>query len=307
MRTTLLLVLATGLAWGQGQPARPAPAPSGQYLKARVYTPQEDDRIVKLYDGLRVCDVIDALDVVGLQDITVMSRNIRPLWRDEQKITHRIHGVAITVRLVPAQETAPRFASHLAERSWELPTGWGPPPELRAEGAPRTGYGQLVRPGTILVVDGQAHDNGFCGSNMGMTLFGQGLRGFVGNAVCRDTDEMTLVKIPVYQDPFQAPRGINQGRMWVESFNQPVVVGGVLVMPGDVVVADSDGVAVAPRSKAEKVAEVARWIYEDDEVKRGKIYDSTGRPRDWTVEGFKQPPPPSDVPIHKTPVWDKKP
>jgi hypothetical protein len=73
-----------------------------------------------------------------------------------------------------------------------------------------------------------------------------------------------------------------------------------------VVVADSDGVAVVPRAKAEQVAGIGRWIYEDDEVKRGKIYDSIKMPRDWTVEGHTQPPPPSDAPIQPAPVWDKK-
>jgi regulator of RNase E activity RraA len=308
MKRIALLMFAGAMAWGQSsQPARPAPPPSMQYLKARVYTAEEDTRTLKLYEGLRVCDVIDALDAVGLQGITMMDRNIRPLWRDEQKFTHRIHGIALTVHLVPAQESSPKFASHLAERSWEA-EGWGPPPELRAEGAGSGGggYTGLVRPGAILVVDNQAVDNGFCGSNMGLTLAGRGLRGFVGNQVCRDTDEMILSRIPVYQDPVLSPRGINQGRMWVESYNNPVVVGHVLVMPGDVIVADSDGVAVVPRAKAEQVAEVGRWIYEDDEVKRGKIFDSIGKPRDWTVQGHTQPPPPTDKPLDPRPVWQKK-
>lgn len=307
MKKTALLMFAAALAWGQpAQPARPAPAPSAQYLKARPYTAEEDSRMLKLYEGLRVCDVADGLDAVGLQDIMMMDRAIRPLWRDEQKITHRIWGVALTLRLVPAQETSPKFASHAAERTWEA-GGWGPPPELRAEtGGRGGGYSALVKPGTILVVDNQAHDNGVCGSNMGLSLFGRGLRGFVSNAVCRDTDEMILTKIPVYQDPRLSPRGINQGRMWVESYNQPVVVGGVLVMPGDMIVADSDGVAVVPRAKAEQVAEISRWIFEDDEIKRGRIYDTINRPHDWTVEGHKQPPPPTDKPIHAAPVWQKK-
>lgn len=102
---------------------------------------------------------------------------------------------------------------------------------------------------------------------MGLTLFGKGLRGFVGNEVCRDTDEMTLTRIPVYQNPL--PRGINPGRTWIESDNQPVTVGHVLVMPGDIIVADGDGVAVVPRGRAEEVAGIARWIFEDDEWKRG--------------------------------------
>ncbi len=308
MKRTALFLLAAGWAWPQaGQQTRPAPQPSAQFLKARVYTPEEDSKILKLYEGLRTCDVIDGLDVVGLQGVTVMSQNIRPLWRDEQKITHRIHGIAITLRVVPAQETAPKFASHAAERTWEA-GGWAPPPELRAETGGRRGggYNALVKPGSVLVVDNQAHDNGFCGSNMGMTLFGRGLRGFVSNSICRDTDEMTLLRIPVYQDPMQAPRGINQGRNWVESYNNPVVVGGVLVMPGDVIVADNDGVAVVPRARAEQVAEISRWVYEDDEVKRGNIYDRLKVPRDWTVEGHTNPPPPTDKPLNPTPVWQKK-
>ena len=121
----------------------------------------------------------------------------------------------------------------------------------------------------------------------------------------RDNDELILTKIPVCQDPMLAPRGINQGRMSMESYNQPVVVGHVLVMPGDVITADSDGVAVVPRARAEQVAEIARWIFEDDDVKHGKIYDGIGRPRDWTVLGHTQPPP-GDKPLHPAPVRQGK-
>jgi regulator of RNase E activity RraA len=298
MTKTALFLLVGAMAWGQSsQQAAVSPPPSRQYLKVQQYTAEEDANLLKLYEGLRVADVIDGLDAVGLAEVTMMDKHIRPLWRDEQKITHRIHGIALTIRLVPAQATAPKFESHADERKWEA-GGWGPPPEMRTEGG-RGGYMGLIRPGTILVVDGQAHDNGFCGSNNGLAMAGRGLRGLVGNAVCRDTDELTLTRIPVYQDPMEAPRGINQGRMWMESYNEPIVVGGVLVMPGDVIVADNDGVAVVPRRVAEQVAEISRWIFEDDEVKRGKIYDSVGRPRDWTVQGHTEPAPASNKPIKK--------
>jgi 4-hydroxy-4-methyl-2-oxoglutarate aldolase len=307
MMKVALFMGISAVVWGQpGGQARPAPPPSAQYLKARVYTAEEDEKALKLFDRVRVADVIDALDVVGLQGVTTMDRSIRPLWRDEQKLTHRIRGAALTLRLVPAQETSPRFDSHAAERTWEA-GGWGPPPELRADAAPRGGgYGRLIRPGTILVVENNAIDNGFCGSNNGLAMTAQGLRGLVGNAVCRDNDELIVARVPVYQNAALAPRGINQGRMWMESYNQPVVVGQVLVMPGDIIVADSDGVAVVPRAKAEQVAEIAYWIYADDEIKRAKIFDNARRPRDFTVEGVEPPPPPSDKPIHKTPVWQKK-
>ena len=305
MKEAALFVLAGVLAWGQAnQGSRPPSPPSHQFLKVQQYSAEEDAKMLQLYDGLRVADVIDALDAVGLAEVTMMDKHIRPLWRDEEKITHRIHGIALTVRLVPAQATARQFKSHADERVWEE-TEWGPPDEMRTPGDkggdPGAGYAfiSLVRPGTILVVDGSAKDNGFCGSNVGLLLFGRGLRGLVGDAVCRDTDEMALTRIPVYQNPMEAPRGINQGRMWVESYNQPIVSGGVLVMPGDVIVADNDGVAVVPRRVADHVAEIAGWIFHDDEIKRGKIYDNIGRPRDWTVLGHKEPPPPSDRPIKK--------
>ena len=297
---TTLFLLAVASAWGQGRSGGQGGSPpphSQQLLKVHEYSAEEDSRILKLYDGLRVADVIDGLDAAGLPEVTMMDQHIRPLWRDEQKMTHRIHGIALTVRLVPAQATVPTFESHAAERKWEM-TEWAPPKEM-ANPTGRAAFGALIRPGTVLVVDGSAHDNGFCGSNNALTWFSRGLRGLVGEAVCRDTDEVTLERIPVYQDPMKAPRGINQGRMWVESYNTPVVAGGVLVMPGDVIVADNDGVAVVPRRVAEQVAGIARWIFEDDEVKRGKIYDAVGKPRDWTVEGHVQPPPATNTPIKR--------
>ena len=124
--------MGSAMASGAAPPDHAAP-PAAQYLKARVYTAEEDARVLKLYDGLRVCDVIDALDAVGLQAVTTMDRSIRPMWRDEQKFAHRIHGIALTLRLVPAQETSPKFASHAAERTWEA-GGWGPPPETAGGG-----------------------------------------------------------------------------------------------------------------------------------------------------------------------------
>lgn len=276
-RVALFLFAAAAVL---GQTSRPAPPFTRQFLPPKQYSAEDDARTAKLYEGLRVCDVVDALDAVGLQDITVMDRNIRPLWRDEQKFSHRIWGIAVTVRLMPAQEAAPRFASHAEERVWE--GRWYSTKN-------NSDFGGLVKPGNVLVVDNQARDDGFCGSNMGLGLFGQGLRGLVGNEVCRDSDEMILSRIPVYQDNARAPRGINPGRMWTESYNQPVAVGHVLVMPGDVIVGDSDGIAVVPRAQAEQVAKIARWIFEDDEIARGKIFDRIGKPRDWTVTGHTPP------------------
>ena len=76
--------------------------------------------------------------------------------------------------------------------------------------------------------------------------------GVVTNATARDTDEIATEKMPLY---FRRPgRGIRPGRNEIESVNRPIVCGGVLVVPGDVIVADGDGVLVVPRAVAADVA-----------------------------------------------------
>jgi regulator of RNase E activity RraA len=71
-----------------------------------------------------------------------------------------------------------------------------------------------------------------------------------------DTDEIIHHKVPAYFR--RLARGIRPGRNELESVNRPVNIGGVLVRPGDVVLADGDGVIVVPREQAEEVATFAR-------------------------------------------------
>jgi regulator of RNase E activity RraA len=64
--------------------------------------------------------------------------------------------------------------------------------------------------------------------------------------------------VPLY---FRGPgRGIRPGRNEIESVNRPVVIGGAPVVPGDVIVADGDGVIVVPRRHGEEVARYARKL-----------------------------------------------
>jgi regulator of RNase E activity RraA len=63
-----------------------------------------------------------------------------------------------------------------------------------------------------------------------------------------------------------------------------VVIGGVLVCPGDVVVADGDGVVVVPRKVAKQVAEYAQEILDKDKAGRLQLYKSLGLPLDNTVK-----------------------
>ncbi|RLB12094.1 MAG: hypothetical protein DRG82_17450 [Deltaproteobacteria bacterium] len=58
--------------------------------------------ILEAFKDLRVTDVCDGMDLIGLQDVGLMDNSIRPLWRDVENFTHRFVGFAITVRHVPS-------------------------------------------------------------------------------------------------------------------------------------------------------------------------------------------------------------
>lgn len=270
MTRVALWLLAAGLAWAQ---TGEAPF-SKQYLQVKPYSLQENEAIVQKFRDLRVTDVVDGLDVVGLQDITVMDAGIQPLWRDGEKFTHRIYGVAVTLRIVPPQERAPIFPTHQEFARWE--SNW-----YRTR-IPND-FVQHLKPDTVLVIDAsRTRDVGFCGSNNALNWYIRGMRGIVTDGGCRDTDEVILQRIPVYHRG--VTRGIDPGRVMIESYNNPVNVGGVLVMPGDIILADNEGVVVVPREKAEAVAAAARKIQDQDKVGRRRLYEKLKRPPDFTVK-----------------------
>ena len=109
-----------------------------------------------------------------------------------------------------------------------------------------------------------------------------GAVGVVTDAGARDTDEVGLEGVPLYLR--KKGRGIRPGRNEIESVNRPVAIGGVLVCPGDVVVADGDGVVIVPRAVAGQVAKFANDILTKDKAGRKGLYESLGRPLDKTVK-----------------------
>jgi regulator of RNase E activity RraA len=114
----------------------------------------------------------------------------------------------------------------------------------------------------------------------------RGAVGVVTNAGARDTDELILIKAPVYTKYIS--RGIRPGRLRLESYNRPISCGGVLVFPGDVIVGDGDGVIVVPREKVIEAGKIARNINESDQKSRLKLYEDLGMPPDRTVEKYKE-------------------
>jgi regulator of RNase E activity RraA len=278
MRTVTLLLFAAGFVLGQqgAQQARQAPPFSRHLMEVKQYTQAENETIVAKFKGLRTTDVYDGLQGAGLHKITVMDREIGPMWTDNENFSHTVYGVAVTLRLVPPQEIPPKleFTSNEEMSKWQRT--WSSR-HLRAN------YAAFLGPDSVLVIDAPIRaDNGWCGSNNALGWKVRGMRGIVTNAGCRDSDEMAKAKIPVYQK--DSTRFINEGTIAVESYNTPVVVGGVLVMPGDVIIADLDGVAVVPRDKAEVVAKIAREIRDGDNATRRRLYEKGGMKPDFTLK-----------------------
>jgi hypothetical protein len=74
------------------------------FMATKVYGQEEDQKILKLFEGLRVADVTDGMDKAGLPNIGLMSPEIRPLWKDTEHYAHRFIGIAVTARYVPANK-----------------------------------------------------------------------------------------------------------------------------------------------------------------------------------------------------------
>lgn len=235
-----------------------------------------DEAILELYDGLRVADVSDGMDMVGLPDVGLMDQEIVALWKDIDDLSHQFRGIAVTARYVPTNRVVKTPMEKTEFQQWEG-KWYG---ELSTEP-----FVEFIKPGSVIVLDVNGDgDTGSVGSFNSLDWYARGARGIVSNGGIRDTDEIIKQKIPVYLDMMNRGRGIRPGRNEIESVNKPVSVGGVLIRPGDIVVADGDGVIVVPRQHARQVAEYAREILGKDMQGRRSLYERLNIPLDKTVE-----------------------
>ncbi len=246
-----------------------------------------DEVLIELYTDARVADVVDAMVTVGYIGIGVMDPKIAPLWTDVNDLSHRFSGIALTVRYGPTNRpmhpgvdlTDP--ASYDDYRLWR--GLWYH--ELSGES-----FMDYIKPGTVIVMDNKDdNDAGSTGSNNIMEWQRRGAVGLVTAGGIRDIDEIILQRNPVYTNYYERGRGERIGRNELIDVQRPVVVGGALVYPGDVVVADSDGVVVVPRRVAVRVGQIAYQELTDDMMSRRKLYESLDRPLDETVIIMEEP------------------
>lgn len=243
------------------------------FIKIPVYSQEENDRILKLFEGLRVADVTDGMDRVGLKDVGLVKSEIHAAWKDLETLKHQFRGIALTVRYVPSNlPGGPEAKEDFV--SWQ---------NNFYETYSSEAFKSIIKHGYVIVIDDvEEADIGSIGSFNILDWHASGAVGVVTDACARDTDEIAIEQVPLY---FRGEgRGQRPGRNMLESVNRPVSIGGVLVCPGDVVVADGDGVVVVPRRVAEQVAAHARAILNSDKEARRNLYEKLGRKPDKTVK-----------------------
>ena len=151
----------------------------------------------------------------------------------------RLAGEAVTLRFVPAREDL------------------SDPAMLANPEYPQRKAVETISAGQVLVVDARGElGAGILGGILALRMARRGAAGIVTDGAVRDASDLRALEMPVFA---AAPHPAQHTALHLAvDLNRPIACGGVLVLPGDVIAGDDDGVVVLPRAVAAEVAREAR-------------------------------------------------
>lgn len=198
------------------------------------------DSLVTRLTALDTCACSDAMDKLGLSGV---ASGLHPVT-----VRRKVTGRVLTVQFAPVPESGE-------------PAGAGPPAAAAPGHVRHAGTAAIdaARPGDVIVVAADGRLNAAAwGGLLSLAATVRGVAGVIADGACRDVDEATELELPVYA------RGVTpltaRGRQREVAWDVPVPVAGVMVRPGDLVIADGSGVVFLPAEHAETIITAAEQV-----------------------------------------------